>query len=76
MSVKKNAGAVPPPNAEKGFLTKQELAPLVCKTERTIEVWTRKGYIPAMKIGRSVLYSWPDVQAALKKFTVNAGGIQ
>ena len=54
------------------FLTKQELAPLLRKTPRTIEQWTRRGILPAMKIGRSVLYSWPDVQAALKKFTVNA----
>ena len=57
------------------FLTKLELAPRLRKTPRTVEQWTRRGILPAMKIGRSVLYSWPDVQAALKKFTVNTSAV-
>ena len=66
-----------PPAGNNPLLTKQDIALLIRKTERTVEVWTRKGYIPAMKVGRSVLYNWPDVQAALKRFTVNgsAGGL-
>ena len=63
-------------SSAENFLTKQELAPRLRKTPRTIEQWTKRGILPAMKIGRSVLYSWPDVQAALKKFTVNAGSAQ
>ncbi len=55
------------------FLTKQEVAARLRKTPRTIEQWTKRGIIPVIKISRSCIYAWPDVQAALKKFTVNAG---
>ena len=62
-----------PPN--EGFITKQELAPLLRKTPRTLENYLRQGLLPSIRIGRSVLFSWPDVQAALREsFTINAKG--
>ena len=58
--------------AENRFLVKTEIAERLRKTPRTIETWTRKGILPCLRIGRSVLYSWGDVEAQLRqKFTLN-----
>lgn len=57
------------------FLTKNEVAKRLRKTPRTVENYLRLGLLPYVKIGRSVLLSWPDVEAALREnFTVNAKG--
>ena len=62
------------PLAADSFLTKNEIAQRLRKTPRTIEHWTRAGMLPVLKIGRSCLYDWPQVQAALReRFTVNGG---
>ena len=56
------------------YLTKSEVAQRLRKTPRTIEQWTRAGMLPVLKIGRSCLYDWGQVQAALReRFTVNGG---
>lgn len=48
------------------FITKREVANRIKKSTRTVEIWSRLGIIPHLKIGRSVLFSWPDVQAQLR----------
>lgn len=49
------------------FLTTQELAQRLQKTRRTIEIWNEKFDLPRIKIGRSVLYSWPAVVSHLQE---------
>ncbi len=67
-------GEQPSPPAADSFLTKTEIAQRLRKTPRTIEHWTRAGMLPVLKIGRSCLYDWPQVQAALRdRFTFNGG---
>ncbi|MGA3182677.1 MAG: hypothetical protein ABSF38_20320 [Verrucomicrobiota bacterium] len=54
------------------FLVKGQVAQRLQKTPRTIEIWSRRGILPSIKIGRSVLFFWPDVESALReKFTIN-----
>jgi excisionase family DNA binding protein len=53
----------PAPGEE--YLTKLELAQRLHKTTRTIENWCKAGLIPFVKLGRSVLYHWPTVVAAI-----------
>jgi hypothetical protein len=56
-----------------GFIDKIEVARRLKKTPRTIEVWAKRGIIPHLKIGRSVLYNWPDVLVHLNaNFTIRA----
>src|SRR5262249_4184699 len=59
--------AVTAPAEERGYITKEEVARRLKKTVRTIENWQRRGYIPFIKAGRSVLFDWDDVVAHLKK---------
>jgi excisionase family DNA binding protein len=59
--------AVTAPVEERGYITKQEVARRLKKTVRTIENWQRRGYIPFIKAGRSVLFDWDDVVTHLQK---------
>ena len=47
------------------FIGKAEVARRLGKTPRTVEVWSKKGYLPFVKVGRSCLYRWADIQARL-----------
>jgi excisionase family DNA binding protein len=47
------------------YLTKEELAKRLKKTVRTIENWQRRGILPFVKAGRSVLFNWVDVKRHL-----------
>lgn len=47
------------------YITKKEIAQRLRKTPRTVEAWMRRGYLPFLKIGRSVTFHWPTVQAHL-----------
>lgn len=47
------------------YITKKEIAERLRKTPRTIELWMKRGYLPFLKIGRSVTFHWPTVQAHL-----------
>ena len=49
------------------FITKDEVAKRLKKSERTIENWQRRGYIPFTKAGHAVLYKWSEVEAHLQK---------
>jgi hypothetical protein len=64
--------AIIPANDPGHFLVKGQLAERLQKTTRTVELWTKKGILPCLKIGRSVLYCWADVEAQLReRFTIN-----
>lgn len=47
------------------FIDKAEVARRLGKTTRTVEVWSKKGYLPFVKVGRSCLYRWPDIETRL-----------
>lgn len=47
------------------YMTKPELASRLRRTTRTVELWMKKGMLPYLKIGRSVLFRWPDVERQL-----------
>jgi hypothetical protein len=52
------------------LITKKELARRLHKTPRCIELWMRRRYLPYIKLGRSVLFNWPDVLKALERFRI------
>jgi len=49
------------------YITKDEVARRLKKTARTIENWQRKGFIPFMKVGTSVIYRWSDIEAHMHR---------
>jgi excisionase family DNA binding protein len=66
-AVGQKPNAVTAPAEERGYITKEEVARRLKKTVRTIENWQRRGYIPFIKAGRSVLFDWDDVVTHLQK---------
>ncbi|MBV9008593.1 MAG: helix-turn-helix domain-containing protein [Verrucomicrobia bacterium] len=57
--------------ASDGLDTKRELAARLRKSSRTIDYWMKKGRLPYMKVGKSILFRWSDVLEALSKYRVN-----
>jgi excisionase family DNA binding protein len=57
--------------ASDGLLTKEELAPKLRRSTRTVDSWMKAGRLPYLKIGRSVLFSWPQVIDKLNAHRVN-----
>jgi excisionase family DNA binding protein len=55
------------------YLTKRELAKRLHKSTRCLENWAAKGLIPYIKVERSVLFPWADVQEALRGFYRKGG---
>ena len=53
------------------LLNKRELAARVKRSTRWVELRVEDGSIPAIRLGRTILFSWPDVLGALGKFRVN-----
>ena len=51
--------------------TKRELAARLRRSTRTVDDWMRKGKLPYIKIGKSVLFRWRDVLEKLNSFRVN-----
>ncbi len=51
-----------------GYITKAEVAKRLKKTVRTVENWQRKGILPFIKAGRSVLFKWSDCEAHLQQY--------
>ena len=49
------------------LIKKEQLARRVGVTTRTLESWMRLGYVPFIKIGRSVRFDPEDVMRALKR---------
>lgn len=54
------------------ILTKREVAQCLHKSTRCIDGWMKSGRLSHIKIGRSVLFRWADVQSDLNRFRVNA----
>lgn len=54
-------------NEPEGYITKEQVAKRLKKTVRTVENWQRKGILPFVKAGRSVLFKWADVEAHLQR---------
>lgn len=57
--------AVPAAEPE-GYITKAQLAKRLKKAPRTVEYWQKKGIIPYVKIGQSVLFNWAEVEQRLQ----------
>ena len=56
-------GGVAPGTGE--WLTRREIAARLKKTPRTIDSYVRKGFLPHIKVGRTVMFRWPDVEKHL-----------
>ena len=56
----------PPGNPSDVMLNKRELAERLKMTVRTVENWQRRGALPFVKVGKVVLFHWPDVLEHLK----------
>jgi hypothetical protein len=60
------------PNDE-GFVDIRTVASRLQKTPRSVQNYCRLGMIPFVRLGRSVLFSWPAVQQHIEQhFTVKA----
>jgi excisionase family DNA binding protein len=54
-----------------GLLTKPEVAIKLRRSRRTVDLWMRQKKIPYFKVGKTVLFRWPDVLEKLKAYRVN-----
>ena len=63
----------PGPPAGTEYVTKREVAKRLGKSPRTIENWVSQGILPCIKVQRSVLFPWADVQEALRGFYRKGG---
>ena len=50
------------------LLRKSDIARICNISLRTVDQWIAERKIPALKIGRTVRFRWPAVEAALVKF--------
>jgi len=57
--------------ATDGLDTKREVAARLRRSTRTVDDWMRKGKLPYLKIGKTVLFRWQDVLEKLNSFRVN-----
>ena len=57
--------------ATESLLTKPEVAERLRRSKRTVDLWMRRGKLPYLKVGKSVLFHWPDVLEKLQTFRVN-----
>lgn len=53
------------------LLTKREVATRLRKSTRWIEGAVKAGYLPAIKLKRSVLFDWEAVLQSLRRFELN-----
>lgn len=56
----------------KRFLTRKQLAEKTSKTVVTIDRWVARGWITAIKIGRSTLFDEEQVDKEIKAFEVGS----
>ena len=56
------------------LLTTEEVAELCKISVRTVENWTKRRVIPAVKLNRTVRYRWVAVEAGLMKWERKGGG--
>jgi excisionase family DNA binding protein len=70
-AAKQNSNSAIAENASDGLDTIKTLAPKLRRSPRTVQAWMRAGKLPYFKVGKSVLFRWPDVLEALNRFRVN-----
>jgi excisionase family DNA binding protein len=58
---------------EEGFVNKADLAKRLGLKNRTIDNWMNAGFIPYMKIGKTVRFYWPEVKKSLLKLQIIKG---
>lgn len=58
-------------SADETLLDKREAARRLNKSVRTIDAWMKRGRLPYIKVGRSVLFRWGAVLEKLEGFRVN-----
>ena len=63
-----------PAENEQGFIDEIKLRKLVPVSHGTLWAWRKSGKIPAVVIGRRVLFHWPSVEADLLR--LQRGGLQ
>ena len=56
-----------PPNPSDALLNKKEVAQRLKITVRTVENWQQRGILPFVKVGKIVLFDWPDVLEHLRE---------
>jgi excisionase family DNA binding protein len=57
--------------ADETLLDKSEIARRLNKSARTVDDWMKRGRLPYIKVGRSVLFRWGAVLEKLEAFRVN-----
>jgi excisionase family DNA binding protein len=60
-----------PSDVSSRLYTKIEIAKLLRKSPRTVDIWMADGTLPFLKVGKSVLFSWPAVLAKLQTYREN-----
>jgi excisionase family DNA binding protein len=58
-------------SADEILLDKPGIARRLNKSVRTVDSWMKRGRLPYMKFGRSVLFRWGAVLEKLESFRVN-----
>ena len=64
-------GQPPSRSVDETLLDKPEIARRLNKSARTIDDWMKRGRLPYIKVGRSVLFRWGAVLEKLEAFRVN-----
>jgi predicted DNA-binding transcriptional regulator AlpA len=67
-SIDADGGAL---HATEDLLVKRQVAAKIQRSVRTVDAWMRQGKLPYLKIGKTVLFRWPDVLEKLQQFRVN-----
>jgi excisionase family DNA binding protein len=58
-------------SADEILLDKPGIARRLNKSVRTVDAWMKRGRLPYIKVGRSVLFRWGAVIEKLESFRVN-----
>jgi excisionase family DNA binding protein len=64
-------GQLPAQSADEILLDKPGIARRLNKSVRTVDDWMKRGRLPYIKCGRSVLFRWGAVLEKLESFRVN-----
>lgn len=60
-----------PTLVDETLIDKREVARRLSKTVRTVDYWMKRGKLPYIKIGHSVLFRWGAVIEKLETFRIN-----
>jgi excisionase family DNA binding protein len=58
-------------SADEILLDKRETARRLNKSVRTVDNWMKRGRLPYIKVGRSVLFRWGAILEKLEAYRVN-----